>query len=45
MFLGLECSPCHQRKCPLGHLNCLTQISPHSAYIELNQRIHNRKDH
>jgi heptosyltransferase-2 len=43
LFLGLDCSPCHQRKCPLGHLNCLKQITPESALTELNQRIHQLK--
>jgi heptosyltransferase-2 len=30
--LHLPCSPCHQRECPLGHLNCLNQISPERVF-------------
>ncbi|MCX7627553.1 MAG: lipopolysaccharide heptosyltransferase II [Methylophilaceae bacterium] len=28
LHLGLECSPCFARTCPLGHLDCLNGISP-----------------
>jgi heptosyltransferase-2 len=35
-FLGLDCSPCYQRKCPLGHLNCLNGIKPTDVYSKLS---------
>lgn len=26
VWLGLSCSPCHQKICPLGHLDCLNKM-------------------
>lgn len=34
-YLGLDCSPCFKRTCPLGHLNCLKQIQPQSIINRL----------
>ncbi|NOQ35700.1 MAG: lipopolysaccharide heptosyltransferase II [Methylococcaceae bacterium] len=34
--LGLECSPCFQRECPLTHTNCLVNITPQQVINQIN---------
>lgn len=36
VYLGLGCSPCFERECPLGHLNCLNQVSPASVLAAMH---------
>ncbi|MDR5903900.1 lipopolysaccharide heptosyltransferase II [Franzmannia qiaohouensis] len=33
--LGLSCSPCFARVCPLGHTNCLNQLTPQRIFAAL----------
>lgn len=34
-YLDLDCSPCFQRECPLGHLDCLRNIRPDSVLLAI----------
>jgi heptosyltransferase-2 len=35
----IECRPCFERTCPLGHKRCLTEITAQSVLLEINKLI------
>jgi heptosyltransferase-2 len=35
-YLRIECSPCFERQCPLGHTRCLHDITPQSVLASLD---------
>ncbi|ROR98830.1 heptosyltransferase-2 [Sinobacterium caligoides] len=39
----IDCRPCFQRECPLGHLDCLTKLSPVEVFAAVKRLLVNKE--